>query len=62
ALYGAQTEATEQALYVALRTLEERSQMLRRMGDQYGEAYTFRAAEMDRHADAIRAVLVQTQE
>ena len=62
ALYGAQTESTEQALYVALRTLEERSQMLRRMGDQYGEAYTFRAAEMDRHADAIRAVLVQTQE
>ncbi|HEX8299347.1 MAG TPA: chemotaxis protein CheB [Rubricoccaceae bacterium] len=59
-LYASQTEATEQALYVALRTLEQRAQMLRRMAEQYGTGYAGHADELDRHADILRGVLVQT--
>lgn len=32
-----QSEATEEALWVALRTLEERSRMLKNMSDRYAE-------------------------
>ena len=67
-LMAGQAEATEQALVVALRTLEERARMLRRMADddrQRGRAglgadYGARADEVEGHADHLRRVLTAT--
>ena len=64
-----QAEATEQALLVALRTLEERARMLRRMAmqdrerDRTGEGaeYDARADEFEGHADHLRRVLAATR-
>ena len=66
-LYG-QAEATEQALVIALRTLEERVRTLRRMAEEdrqrgwtgLGAGYGARAAELERHAAHLRAVLMAT--
>lgn len=64
-LMDGQAEATEQALVVALRTLEERARTLRRMAAEDrqrgwtggGAEYASRAAELEEHADALRGVL-----
>ena len=62
ALADAQADAVEQALLVALRTLEERSRMLRRMADEYGSAhYAGSAAETEQHAEVLREVLLQSR-
>ena len=63
-----QAEATEQALLVALRTLEERARMLRRMAGEdrernrigEGTGYDARADELEAHADHLRRVLAAT--
>ena len=68
-LMAGQVEATEQALVVALRTLEERARMLRRMaGDDrqrgragLGDDYGARADEIEGHADHLRRVLTATR-
>ena len=67
-LMDGQAEATEQALVVALRTLEERARMLRRMADddrQRGRGgaggYHDRADEIEGHADHLRRVLTATR-
>ena len=68
-LEDGQTEATEQALVVALRTLEERARMLRRMADEdrqrgrtgRGAHYDERAVEVEGHADHLRGVLAATR-
>lgn len=63
ALADGQAEATEEALFVALRTLEERARLLRRMDreDRVG-AYGERAAEMERSADLVRDLLLRARE
>ena len=68
-LMAGQAEATEQALVVALRTLEERARMLRRMADDdrqrgrtgAGADYRDRADEAGGHADHLRRVLTATR-
>lgn len=71
-LTEAQTEATEAALYVALRTVEERVRLLRRMAREErrhgapaagdgGSDYGARAAELERSAGLVRDLLVRTK-
>ena len=68
-LVAGQAQATEQALVVALRTLEERARMLRRMADDdrqrgrggLGGDYRDRADEVEAHADHLRRVLAETR-
>ena len=61
-----QAEATEKALVVALRTLEERARMLQRMARESRERghaaddYEARAAELEGHADHLRSVIDAT--
>ena len=60
-----QSEATEKALWIALRTLEERSRMLKSMSDRYAEknsimlarSHQERAAEAAEHALHIRNLI-----
>ncbi len=59
-----QGEAVEEALQVALRTLEERASMLRRMTSQMRErnrrlarSFEQRAEESQKQADLLREVL-----
>ena len=68
-LMAGQADATEQALVVALRTLEERARMLKRMADDdrqrgrsgLGDDYRERADEVEGHADHLRRVLAATR-
>ena len=68
-LMDGQAQATEQALVVALRTLEERARMLQRMAAEDrqrdraggGADYAARAAELEGHADHLRRVLAATR-
>ena len=65
ALLAGQDEAAERALWVALRTLEERHRMLRRMAHdaqkggrpRMADRYEERAGETQRHAEKIRTLL-----
>lgn len=66
ALADAQVEATEQALVIALRTLEERARLLRRMArddgrSRLGGEYEARAVELEGHADHLRQVLTASR-
>jgi two-component system chemotaxis response regulator CheB len=60
-----QNEAAERALWVALRTLEERAAMLTLLAQRAGETeriarhYETRAAESRRHAQVIRTLLLE---
>ena len=68
-LIDGQADATEQALVVALRTLEERARTLQRMAAEDrqrgrsggGAEYASRAAELEGHADTLRGVLTATR-
>ncbi|MEZ4601250.1 MAG: chemotaxis protein CheB [Syntrophotaleaceae bacterium] len=63
-LLASQSEAAEQALWVALRTLDERARFLRglaekaRLRDQSCENWDAKAAETEQHVAAIRKVLL----
>lgn len=64
ALVETQDEATEEALWVALRTLEERGRLLERIGQEskfqsrsLAERYHTQAAETRRYAEQIRKLL-----
>jgi two-component system chemotaxis response regulator CheB len=64
-LLGAQTEGVERALWSALRALEERAALLRRMARQQSVnsslagRWAERAAEHEAHAQAVRNLLVE---
>jgi two-component system, chemotaxis family, protein-glutamate methylesterase/glutaminase len=63
-LLGAQTEVVERALWTALRALEERAALLRRMAEQtsISNSLVMRwaglAAEHEAHAQAVRSLLL----
>ena len=62
ALVDGQAEATEVALMVALRTMEERARLLRKMDREEGRgAYAERAAELEQHAERVRDLLLRTR-
>ena len=62
-----QSEATEKALWIALRTLEERSRLLKNMSDRYAKngatslakIHQERAQEAAEHAISIRNLIRQ---
>ncbi len=68
ALLADQSDATEKALWIALRILEERANMLREMardertrGRGYATAqFNERAAEVEQHAQSVRQLLLGT--
>jgi two-component system, chemotaxis family, protein-glutamate methylesterase/glutaminase len=61
----AMSEATEDALWAAMRALEERSALLRRVAPRSAPSlngqFEEEADAMNRHADQIRKMLVQTE-
>jgi len=66
-LSAAMNDATEQALYAGLRTLEEKSRLLERLAEKHDQAhrlvnsFSHRARECREHAAAIEAILKQIQ-
>ena len=64
-LRAAFSDSSEDALWVAMRTLEERAALLRRLANRSGERisahYLEEASGFDRHAEAIRRMLTETQ-
>ncbi len=62
ALVDGQAEATEVALMTALRTMEERARLLRKMDREEGRsAYAERAGELERHAERVRDLLFRAR-
>jgi two-component system chemotaxis response regulator CheB len=64
-LLNGQSEAVEEALYSALRALEERASIVRKMIERYGERfprlvddYRRRSRELEQQADLLRGFLV----
>jgi two-component system chemotaxis response regulator CheB len=64
-LRAAFSDAGEDALWVAMRTLEERASLLRRLANRSGERmsahYLDEATGFDRHAETIRQMLTETR-
>src|SRR5205085_1358662 len=64
-----QAEALDKALWVALRTLEERVALLRRLADKtrgqgrgwLAQSFEERAVEAERQASLLRQVLIQAE-
>jgi two-component system chemotaxis response regulator CheB len=65
ALRTALSDSVEEALWAAMRTLEEKAALLRRIGTRAGErqavSYNEEAGGYDKHAETIRELLVQNQ-
>ena len=65
ALRTALSDSVEEALWAAMRTLEEKAALLRRIGARAGErqavSYNEEAGGYDKHAETIRELLVQNQ-
>jgi two-component system chemotaxis response regulator CheB len=65
ALRTALSDSVEEALWAAMRTLEEKAGLLRRIGARAGErqavSYNEEAGGYDKHAETIRELLVQNQ-
>jgi len=65
ALRTALSDSVEEALWAAMRTLEEKAALLRRIGARAGErqavSYSEEAGSYDKHAETIRELLVQNQ-
>jgi len=65
ALRTALSDSVEEALWAAMRTLEEKAALLRRIGARAGErqaiSYNEEAGGYDKHAETIRDLLVQNQ-
>jgi two-component system, chemotaxis family, protein-glutamate methylesterase/glutaminase len=59
ALVRAKDDSAEEALWVALQTLEERARMLERLARGDGSSFAARAEETQRHADGLRAFLAR---
>jgi two-component system chemotaxis response regulator CheB len=59
------SDSVEEALWAAMRTLEEKAALLRRIGGRAGErqaiAYNEEASGYDKHVETIRELLVQNQ-
>lgn len=66
ALRLAMSEATEDALWASMRSLEEKAALLRRMAPRsaprLANAYKEDAEACDRHVESIRAILIENQE
>src|SRR5262249_54382381 len=64
-LRAAFSDSSEDALWVAMRTLEERASLLRRLANRSGERmsahYLEEASGFGRHAETIRRMLQETQ-
>lgn len=64
-LGAAMSEATEDALWIAKRALEEKAALLRRLAERTGPrmsgVYREDAAGLDRHAETIRKMLLENQ-
>ena len=65
ALRTALSDSVEEALWAAMRTLEEKAALLRRIGARAGErqavSYNEEAGGYDQHAETIRELLAQNQ-
>jgi two-component system, chemotaxis family, protein-glutamate methylesterase/glutaminase len=59
ALVRAKDDSAEEALWVALQTLEERARMLERLARGDGGSFAARAEETRRHAQGLRALLAR---
>jgi two-component system, chemotaxis family, protein-glutamate methylesterase/glutaminase len=60
------SETAESALWVALRTLEEKAALLRRLAPrtskQFADRYRDQALGYDQHAETVRRILIESQE
>jgi len=64
-LRGALSDSVEEALWAAMRSLEEKASLLRRMGARSGDKraaeYQQEAGQFDRHVETIRQVLIHNE-
>ena len=64
-LRGALSDSVEEALWAAMRSLEEKASLLRRIGAGSGEKratqYQEEAAQFDRHVETIRQILIHNE-
>lgn len=65
ALRSALSDSVEEALWAAMRSLEEKASLLRRMGVRSGDKraaeYQAEAGQFDRHVETIRQVLIRNE-